>query len=132
MREFARTVDPFEVVLSELRVIPIVQGDEDYGILWLDVEDTSHLRTLHERLNVELEKRFGGTAAPYDGPNYSFHLTITLGGRSSAVYRAYLDALPRPRVERRFAARELAMFVYDEPLGPAGEYLCYKILPLGS
>jgi len=48
-----------------------------------------------------------------------------------AAYRRFLSTRPDPRIDLRYTVRELAMFVYDEPLGPAGEYLCYKVMGIG-
>ena len=54
MDEFARSFEPFEVKLTELDVIPISHEDIEYGILWIDVQETEELRGLHNRLNEEL------------------------------------------------------------------------------
>jgi hypothetical protein len=59
-------------------------------------------------------------------------MTVVMGGQSLDVYRQLYSEIPDPRIDRQYTVRELAMFVYDEPLGPQGEYLTYKILPLGE
>lgn len=132
MEELADSIRPFEVTLTELQVIPISYGGTSYGLLWIDVEETQKLRNLHDRLNSELKQRFGNTPADFDGEAYHFHMTITMGGQSVEVYRNFYSEVSEPRINLRFTVRELAMFVYDEPLGPNGEYLCYRILPVGS
>ena len=82
-------------------------------------------------MNNELNQRFGDTRADYDGKDYHFHMTVMIGGQPLEIYRKFYREIPDPRLNLRFTARELAMFVYDEPVGPDGEYLGYKILPLG-
>lgn len=131
MRDLARSIQPFEVTLTEVRVVPLIHDGVDYGILWLDVEKTAQLSELHERVNHELSQRFGNTEALHDGPDYEFHMTVVMGGQPVDTYRRFLSELPNRRIDLRYAVRELAMFVYDEPTGPTGDYLCYKILPLG-
>ncbi len=131
MHELASTLAPFEVHLTDLQLEPIVFAGTEYGMLWLDVLETEHLRHLHNRLNHELQQRFGNTHADYDGPAYRFHMTVTMGGQPLAVYRRIYHDLAERSINLHYTVRELALFVYDEPLGPHGEYLTYKIVPLG-
>ena len=58
-------------------------------------------------------------------------ITVTMGGQPFAVYCRFYSESDNPVIDHTFAARELAMIVYDEPLGPDSDYLCYKILPIG-
>jgi 2'-5' RNA ligase len=132
MAELAGSIEPFEISLTELQVDGMVLERTEYGILWVNVHETEYLRGLHDRVNRELSQRFGETQANFDGPEYRFHLTVTLGGQPIDVYRRFLREIADPAIDLRFTARELAMFVYDEPMGPNGEYLSYKVLPIGS
>ena len=131
MAELADSLQPLELTLTELQVIPVSSAGTAYGLLWIDVEETPEIRNLHNRLNAELNQRFGHSPADYDGEQYHFHMTVMMGGQPVEVYRKFYSELPDPRINVRFTARELAMFVYEEPLGPGSEYLCYRILPLG-
>lgn len=132
MAELASSIIPFEVHLTELQLQSIIYKGTEFGLLWIDVQETEQLRQLHDRVNKELSQRFGNTQADYDGPVYHFHMTVVMGGQPIEVYRKLYSDIPDPRINRRYMVRELAMFVYDEPLGPHGEYLTYKILPIGS
>ena len=132
MHELAGSIEPFEVALSELQVVPISFGGTEYGILWIDVEESEELRGLHNRLNEELDQHFGNTQADFDGDDYHFHMTVMIGGGPPDIYRMFLSQVADLKVNLRFPVKELAMFVYDEPMGPNGEYLCYKILPIGT
>ena len=132
MDELARSIEPFEIHLPEIQVMPTAYAGVEYGILWLDVEETAYLRQLHNRVNRELADRFGNTSANFDGADYHFHMTVMLGGQPVEAYRQFLDELPDPEVNLRFMTTELALFVYDEPMGPDGEYLSYKTLTLGK
>ena len=132
MDEFARSFEPFEVKLTELDVIPISHEDIEYGILWIDVQETEELRGLHNRLNEELNQRFGSAPADYDGDEYHFHMTVMLGGQPIGIYRKYFSELDQPIIDHSFIAQELVMFVYDEPMGPNSVYLSYRILPIGN
>jgi 2'-5' RNA ligase len=128
--EFAATIPPFTAHLTELQLeIGNFQGME-FGILWLAVQETKELRQLHNRLNQELAQRFGNTQANDDGPDYEFHMTVMMGGQPVAVYRKLYDEIAERRVNLQYSVQELAMFVYDEPMGLQGEYLTYKILPI--
>lgn len=132
MAELASSIQPFDVRLTELQVKPISSGGTTYGLLWIDVEETPELRNLHNRLNDELNQRFGNTPADFDGEQYHFHMTVMLGGQTVDIYRKFYSEIPNPKLNLQFTVKELGMFVYEEPMGPNGEYLCYKILPIGE
>jgi len=132
MAELAATIAPFTVKLTELHLEIGRLSEMEFGILWLDVEETKQLRQLHNRVNRELAERFGNTQAAFDGADYHFHMTVMMGGQPVEVYRKLYDELVERQFHWEFSVRELAIFVYDEPMGPQGEYLTYKILPLGK
>lgn len=132
MDELAESIPPFDVTLTELQAVPTFFDGMEYGILWVEVEETETLRGLHNRLNHDLHLRFGDTPADFDGETYRFHMTVMMCGQLMEICREYQSEIrQRSRINLRYTARELAMFVYDEPIGPHGDYLCYKILSLG-
>lgn len=132
MDELAKSITPFDVKLTEVQVVPTSFEGVDYGVLWIDVEETTKLRGLHNRLNAELSERFGNTSADFDGDRYHFHMTAMMGGQPFEVYQKFLSEILDPKVNLLFTIKELAMFVYDEPMGPNSDYLCYMILPIGT
>ncbi len=132
MQELASTIPPFEVTLTELQLKSISFAGTEFGLLWLDVLETEQLRQLHNRVNQELRQRFGNTHADYDGLAYHFHMTVMMGGQPIEVYRRLYSEIADRSIHLHYTVRELALFVYDEPLGPHGEYLTYKIVPIGS
>ena len=62
-------------------------------------------------------------------PDYQFHMTVMMGGQPVEVYRKLYDEIAERQVNLQYSVQELAMFVYDEPMG-LREYLTYKILPI--
>jgi len=132
MCEFAQTTHPFPIKCTELQLVPATLEGMETGILWLDVQETEPLRQLHDRLNRELALRFGDTRAAFDGPEYHFHMTVMMGGQSIEVYRRMYAEIAERTVNLEFTASTLAMFVYDEPLCLNGNYMTYKILPVGG
>jgi len=58
-------------------------------------------------------------------------MTAMMGGQPFEVYQKFLSEIPDAKANLRFTVKELAMFVYDEPMGSNSDYLCYKILPIG-
>ena len=131
MDALASSITPFDVTLGDLQLEPIVFDSVEYGILWLPVQETASLRQLHLRLNDELSQRFGNTQAAYDGSAYQFHMTVMMGGQPIEVYRTIYKALSTRSVDLRYTVAELGLFIYDEPMGPNGEYLAYKTLSIG-
>lgn len=132
MGEFAQSIAPLPVRLTELQLHPLVFEGTEYGLLWIDVQETPDLRGLHDRLNQELSQRFANTQADHDGAAYHFHMTVAMGGQPIEVYRTLYGEIPNHQINRQFTARELVMFVYDDVVGPQGEYITYQILPLSG
>lgn len=131
MGVLAASIQPFEIFLTELQVIPIVNEGEETGILWVDVLQTETLCQLHQQLNSELEQRFANTQADHDGAGYHFHMTVMIGGQPLNIFQQLLEALPQRKVGRSFVTTELAMFVYDEPIDLEQGYMTYKVVPIG-
>ncbi len=129
---FARSIQPFEVILTELQVLPAVVDDKETGLLWIEIQESETLRRLHNRLNDELSHLFDNTQAPFDGPDYHFHMTVIMGDQPFATYRQFYDGMPDPGVKRKFTATNLGLFVSDVPPGSESQYICYKIIPLGQ
>jgi len=102
-----------------------------YGILALNVKETSVLRELHDRIHRELGALFEDVSAPHDGESYHFHLTVELGKvEGEDVYKRYYDEISDKRVNLKFTAREIALFYYDDL--KVGSYMTYKVLGLGD
>lgn len=123
--QLARSIDPVALAF------PRIGGPADASVLWLEVEETPMLRFLHTKVNQEVAERFPGTQAPFDGPDYHFHLTIALGGAPS-VYQAMIAELASRNVAFQAMARHLVLFYYDDDQISPGSFLTYKILPLGK
>jgi 2'-5' RNA ligase len=122
----AASVAPFEIELDS--VYHTHWGE--YGILGLNVKETSALRELHDRIHRELGALFEDVSAPHDGESYHFHLTVELGKvEGEDVYKRYYDEMSDKQVNLRFTAREIALFYYDGI--QAGSYTTYKVLGLG-
>jgi 2'-5' RNA ligase len=69
--QLAKTIEPFEITLTHLDLsITSLNGNDELGILWLDVLETSTLRDLHNRVNRELTESFEHTEAAHDGAEY--------------------------------------------------------------
>src|SRR5688572_27461881 len=50
MTELARTLDPFDVLLTELQLVETTIDNLETGILWLNIQETEILRQLHNRV----------------------------------------------------------------------------------
>jgi 2'-5' RNA ligase len=132
MTGLARSIPPFDVKLTGLQLIEATIDSLETGILWLNVEETQFLRQLHTRLNQELSLRFGDVQAPYDGPDYHFHMSVTIGNQPIATYRMMLEEFSNRLINLHYVVQEIVMFVYDEIDSMNAGYMTYKILPLGD
>jgi len=131
MEEFAASISPFQIHLTRMQAIPTRIDDLETGILWFDVEETSSLRGLHQRLNEELENRFGPTPASFDGDEFHFHMTIAMGNKPFEVYQSIAHSYKPDPADHHFEASELVLFIQDENARVDGDHTAYKILPLG-
>jgi len=132
MPELAKGIPPFEVHLTGLELLDVNISGLETGILWLNVQETEVLRSLHNRLHQELTARFGDVSAPFDGPDYHFHMTVAIGGQPIETYRNIYNEFEGRLKDLRFIARDLGMFVYDEVDESNSGYIIYKIMSLGK
>jgi len=132
MIELAESIQPFQAQLTHLELINATIDGLESGILWLNVEETEFLRGLHNRLNEELTARFGNVPAEYDGADYHFHLSVSIGGQSIEIYHKILDEFKERLVNLPCMVRDLVMFVYDERSDVNAGYMTYMIIPLGN
>ena len=132
MTEFARSIDPFDVLLTELQLVEATIDGLDTGILWLDVQETETLRQLHDRLNQELTSRFGNVPATFDGPDYHFHMTVAIGNQPVETYRQIKNEFFGRLRNLPFQIQELVMFVYDDPDAINPGFMTYMILPVSK
>ena len=131
--ELADSIQPFEVTLDEIQIVPIPFDKYlEYGIMWVNITESETLRGLHNRINENLRSLFGETSAMFDGESYNFHMTIMMGGQLMDIYRKFQDEMPCSKINLSYTVREMALILYDEPMGPNGDNLCYKIVPLGK
>ncbi|HJS17567.1 MAG TPA: 2'-5' RNA ligase family protein [Anaerolineales bacterium] len=131
MTEIAGGIEPFEVKLKKLELIPATIDGLDTGILWLDVEESELLRQTHNRVNQELALRIGNVSAPFDGVDYHFHMTIAIGGQPIDVYRKIWNEFSEQLVNLIYTVREMCMFVYDDMEAVNAGYMTCMIMPLG-
>ncbi len=132
MTNLARSITPFDVKLTELKLIDATIEGLDTGILWLDVQETEILRQLHNRVNQELTLRFGDVHAAFDGPDYHFHMTVAIAGQPIETYRKIYREFSGRLNELQYAVQELVMFVYDEMYSVNAGYMTYMIMPIGK
>ena len=132
MTELAKSIEPFPALLTHLELIPTTMDGLHTGILMLNVQETEYLRGLHNRLNEELTKHFGDVPAPFDGPDYHFHMTVAIGGQPIEIYQKIHTEFGNHLMDLQCTLQELVMFVYDERDEVNAGYMTYMILPLGS
>jgi len=123
----AKSILPFEIFIPKVSVWNLGTT----GCIFLEVEETSTLRNLHNRINKELSERFENTEAMFDGGDYRFHVTIALGEKPPEVYESFYEKLKAKVINLRYIAKEIVMFYYDDDNYSIGSFITYKILPLG-
>jgi 2'-5' RNA ligase len=124
---FSQQVTPFRIELEEV----YYDGWEEYAIVGLGVKETPILRELHNRINRELKDVVKNPAAPHDGDEYRFHLTIELGRVADKnPFKKFYESLAEKQVDLSFLAEHIALFYYPEQIIEPGTFICHKILPL--
>ena len=124
----AESIKPFEIELNKIYYTKW----KEYGILGLNVKETSILRNLHNQINRELNELFENASAPHDGDTYHFHLTIELGKIAGEnVYKNYFNNLEDIKVNLSYTVRDIALFYYADESFKVSSFMNYKVLPLG-
>ena len=123
---FATGWEPVEIKVGEMKIYEYPDNGRSMAMLWLEVAANSALRNMHREVNAGLKAKFENTAAPFDGDNYRFHLTLA-GGQPCEVLQPAYEAYKGQDFGWCFTAREIAMF-YLTP----GWAMIYKIAPLGK
>lgn len=121
----ATRISPLEIKLNGI----YYSEWDGFGILGLNVIETSSLRTMHNQINSELTNVVKDPSAPHDGKDYHFHMTIELGkvvGKNP--YRDYFDHIQNKDIKLSFLAKEIALFYY--PNEDTNFFFNYKTLPL--
>ena len=132
MPELTESIASFEINLTGLELVEVNINGLETGILWMNVQETEFLRSLHNRVHQELTAHFGDVSAPFDGQDYHFHMTVAIGGQPIETYRKIYNEFEGCLKDLRFTVRDLGMFVYDEIEESNSGYIIYKIAPLGK
>jgi len=129
--EFAQSVPPLVLTLTELGLWSVPAPGGKTGVLYLDVAEDAQLRAMHNRLNGELAARFPDTQAPFDGPGFHFHLTLMQENAPLARYQQIYAQHKQTWQPMPCAVTQMALFYIDDT-DDTMKYTTYKILPLGQ
>jgi 2'-5' RNA ligase len=124
---FTEQLTPFRIELDH-----IYYGSwDETAIVGFAVRETPTLRAMHNQINQELKHVIKDPAAPHDGDEYRFHLTIELGKAGVAnPFKQFYDSLPEKQVDLSFTAESIALFLYPHERIEPGSFICYKVLTL--
>lgn len=129
-QEFARTLKPIEIELMEVECLPSTIFGYASGLLWFHARKTPELKNIHFRLNDLLEEKYDNTKAVFDGEEYEFHMTISIGKASYENYNKAFHQLNKKSYFQTFVFDEIGLFYYDDDYFKQGTYYCYKRLKL--
>lgn len=126
--EFILTLKPISVKLLNIELWQSKVFGYDSGVIVIKVEKSEELYDLHKRLNKELKERFGECHADFDGDEYTFHMTIAIGGAPFKNYEKAYKLLDKRVYNEEVVFNQLGLFYYDEDNIKPGTYFCYKKL----
>ena len=69
LKEELKDINAIELEVCNLTII-------DGKVIWLDIEENSFLRELHNKVNLLLKEKFNIGLSGYDGENFKFHSTL--------------------------------------------------------
>ncbi len=127
--EFAKGLGPVEFVFDSLQIYKSNVFGYDSGCLSLAVRQERKLMEIQNNLFLRLEKRFGECPADHD-KDYSFHMTIAIGGTLFQEYGRAYEEMSRLDYTKRAVFDRLGLFYYDSDEIKQGTYFCYKTVEL--
>jgi 2'-5' RNA ligase len=122
---FASSLNPIALTLTTLEFWTL----GEIIIAFLDVQEDTALRTIHNRLNLDLELEIGDTDAQYDGMAYHFHATTAID-RASSKHLETRDSRTGERFDITTSAQKLGLLVYGDDDFALGSCVCYKTVAL--
>ncbi len=128
---FARSMPPLTLTLTALGLWSIPAPGGETGVLYIDIAEDAPLRAMHDRLNRELAARFDDTQAPFDGPEFHFHLTLAQGNAPFAAYQQAYAQHKNAWQPRQCAVTQIALFYVNDTEGTL-QATTLKLLPLGQ
>ena len=69
LKEELKDINAIELKACNLTII-------DGKVIWLDIEENTFLRELHNKINLLLKEKFNIGLSGYDGENFKFHSTL--------------------------------------------------------
>jgi len=69
LKEELKNINAIQLEVCNLTII-------DGKVIWLDIEENTFLRELHNKVNLLLKEKFNIGLSGYDGENFKFHSTL--------------------------------------------------------
>lgn len=120
------SLKPFEVLVTDIE-LKTFGNDESFGVIWMNIKESSELRELHNTIYKYIAEHSWDTD---NNDTYLFHSTIALGENYASVYKEIFKSIPDKRINHNFIINEIALFYTTDSEDKMGTYITYKILNL--
>lgn len=126
---YAENTKPVIVKFTNLSTFPSNVFGYESGCIFLNAEKSEALQYLQKELFDQLESSFGKCPADHD-ENYTFHMTVAIGGAPFKNYEIAMDELKKLDYKKELIFDKLGLLYYDDDDIKPGSYFCYKIVKL--
>ncbi|MBN1412118.1 MAG: hypothetical protein JW969_14840 [Spirochaetales bacterium] len=121
-----------EIELENIEVIDIQDGGNKSGLIWYSVKENDVLRSIHNKLNVDLPDVLGIENSLIDGDNFRFHTTLFYGNKTLEEYNNIHINVKEKFGKRKAWIDRIALFCCTEDTIKAGSFFTYKIKNLAK
>jgi len=126
---FTKSLSPIKVKFEKMVAWPSSVFGYESGVLVLQAEKSIEVNAIQASLNNELYEKFGECPAGHDD-DYTFHMTIAIGGSSFSTYEKVLVEFGKVESAFETEFNELGLLYYDDDSFKPGTYCCYKRVSL--
>lgn len=128
--QFVKDLSSFEITFNKVDLINMGSKGNESQVLWVDIEDNTHLRNINNKLNSELLSQYSIPMSGFDGPEFHFHSTLTYGHNQYQELEKVKNEINSSFNNIKFNVKKAVLLYSLDDQVRAGRFMTYKILAM--